>query len=104
MSADRVLRGGSCYDDASYARVADRRDGDASHRYDVLGFRLVEEPKEAKEVCRVYRGGGWYDAPAFARAADRTWSIPSNRLSDLGFRLVEETSPHLSRVLICRKR
>jgi formylglycine-generating enzyme required for sulfatase activity len=85
--SDRVLRGGGWRGDASSARVAARFHNDPSYRSDVLGFRLVEEPKE---VHRVLRGSGWNSTPAFARVASRTGFTPSIRYNALGFRLVEE--------------
>lgn len=39
--SSRVLRGGSWYDEASDARLANRNDGYPSSRFNILGFRLV---------------------------------------------------------------
>jgi formylglycine-generating enzyme required for sulfatase activity len=48
-SSNRVIRGGSWFNNASGARVSFRFYNDPSGRYDDLGFRLVLQKKEKKK-------------------------------------------------------
>jgi len=88
----RVYRGGSFFDPAVIARVANRNGNDPSVRDNDLAARFARTPEDedAETVSRVNRGGSFYDPAVRARVAFRGRYVPSIRINDLGFRVVKE--------------